>query len=205
LYLANQNVHGYFHISELLWGALWATMLIVLFLDDRRLSFAMVLVIPNLLLFGLINPVERGIRTITATPLFDLVQRNSSLRQGKWLVFSQGFPPAIFTAVGCDVYNGMRYLPDLDHFPLLASHGVDTAIMNNLGYVNVEELKPGEPPRATRGPYGPILSISPLDPLVKELGIRYLAFHERPSQEVLDHLKPVIDGTASEYWLYELE
>ena len=40
---------------------------------------------------------------------------------------------------------------------------------------------------------------------VKELGIRYLAFHERPKADVLEHLTPLIDGTVSEFWLYELK
>jgi hypothetical protein len=205
LFLANQNVHAYFHISELLLGACWAAVLIALLLDGRRPAFAAAVVIPNILLFALVNPVERGIGVVTATPLFDLVQRNPRLREGKWMVFSKGFPPAIFTSVGCDVFNGMRYLPDRQYFPLLAAHGIDTGAMNNLGYVNIDQLEPGQAPRARFGPYGPILSVSPLDPLLKELGIRYLAFHERPRADVLDHLTPLIDGTVSEFWIYELK
>lgn len=205
LFLANQEVNEYFRLSELLLGTLWASVMITLLLDGRRLAFAAAVVIPNVFLFALVNPVGRGLDTITSTPLFDLVQQNARLRQGKWLVFSKGYPTSIFTAVGCDVYNGMRYLPDLDHFPLFAAHGIDTGVLNNLGYMNIAQLEPGEAPRATLGKYGPILSVSPLDPLVKELGIRYVAFHDRPAERVLKHLKPLINGNVSEFWLYELQ
>jgi hypothetical protein len=205
LFYANRNIHNYFSFSELLLGTVWTAFLVLFVLNGRLLAFAVAVVLPNVFLFGTVNPVERGINTIIGSPLFDLVQQNERLRQGKWLVFSDGFPPSIFSAVGCDVFNGMRYLPNRQSFPVLAAHGVDTSSMNNLGYISVERLEPGKPPSARLGPYGSILSVSPLDPLLKELGIRYLAFHNLPSQDVRDQLKPLIDGNVSEFWIYELK
>jgi hypothetical protein len=182
LYTANQDIHSYFTITELLLGTVWATFLILFVIEGRKVSLALALLIPNMYLFATVNPVERGLRTITSSTVFDLVQHRPELLHGKWLVFSNGFPPSIFTAVGCDVFNGTRYLPDRQYFPLLAAHGVDVNAMNNLGYVNVEELKPGQPPSAKKGPYGPTLSLSPVDPLIKELGIRYVAADRRHRQ-----------------------
>ena len=77
--------------------------------------------------------------------------------------------------------------------------------MNNLGYVSVEQLDPGKPPSVRVGPYGPTLSVSPFDPLLTDLGIHYFAFHNLPSQDVRDRFKPLIDGTVSEFWIYELK
>jgi hypothetical protein len=205
LFYANQEIHNYFGLSELLLGAIWTAFLVLFVLEGRLLLFAATVVIPNMFLFGTVNPVERGIDTITGSTLFDVVHQNERLKQGKWLVFSDGFPPSIFSAVGCDVFNGMRYLPDRQSFPVLAAHGVDFSSMNNLGYVSVEGLEPGKPASVRMGPYGPTLSVSPFDPLLKELGIRYLAFHNLPSQDVRDRLKPLIDGTVSEFWIYELK
>jgi hypothetical protein len=205
LVLANQSLHDYFRLSELLLGGLWAACLAFFLVDGHLFLFSAAVVIPNVLLFAVINPVERGIPTITASPLFDLVQQNQDLRQGKWIVFSDGFPSSIFSAVGCNVFNGMRYLPDLQDFPVLAAHGVDTSFMNNLGYVSVEQLEGGQSPEASRGVDGSILSVDPLDPLLKELGIRYMAFHKLPPPDVLDHLEPLIDGTVSEFWIYRLK
>jgi hypothetical protein len=205
LFLANRNVHSYFHLSELLLGTVWASLAVAFLLEGRRWAFAAAVVVPNVILFGLINPVQRGIDPITKSTLFEVVQQNPRLRHGKWMIFGKGFPPSIFTAVGCDVYNSMRYLPDLRQFPLLADHGVDTEPFNNLGYVDVVQLERGQRPRAALGKYGPILSVDPLDPLLKELGIRYVAFHEHPPADMLKHLKPLIDGTVSEFWIYELE
>jgi hypothetical protein len=205
LVAANQNLQNYFTIPELLLGALWVSILAVCVWDGRLLSFATVLLIPSLLLFALVNPVERGIFTVTASPLFELVQQNPKWKTGRWIVFNNGYPPSIFTAVGCDVINGMRYLPDLKYFPLLAAHGVDTGILNNLGYLNIGQAKPGEAPRASMGPYGPNLSVDPMDPLVKGLGVRYVAFHDLPSEDIRSHLKQLVPGTVSEFWLYEMQ
>ena len=202
--LANHEVRGYFTIYQVAISALWTGVLAALLWDGRKFLFAAVLIIPHVFLFGLINPVQRGINTITASTLFEVVQNDRRLLQGKWLIFQDEFPSSIFIAAGCDVYNGSKYLPDIDHFPLLASRGVDTKILNNLGYLDIQELEPGQPPKATRGPFGVILGLSPLDPLVKELGIRYMAFHKRPSEAVRAYLKPLREGNISEFWLYEI-
>jgi hypothetical protein len=205
LFSANRNIHDYFGFPELVLGGFWACSAGLLMIERRRLLFAAVVVIPNVFLFGAVNPFERGIDTITRSNLFETVQHNKSLKQGKWIVFSDGFPASIFSAVGCDVFNGMRYLPDLQSFPVLAAHGVDTRLLNNLGYVDIEQAELGKPPLARKGPYGSILSVSPLDPLLKQLGIRYLAFHNLPSQDVRNGLTPLTDGTVSEFWIYELK
>ena len=169
LNLANAQVRHYFSENEVLLATLWAGAAAALLWDNRQRMFAAVIVIPNVLLFGLINPVERGIDTVTRSTLFEVVHNNGQLLHGKWLIFSAGFPASIFTAVGCDVYNGSKYLPDVDHFPLLAKHGLDTRILNNLGYIDIEQLQPGQRPTARRGPFGVVMGLSPLDPLLKEM------------------------------------
>ncbi len=190
LFLANRNVGGYFHFSELLLGTAWAALAIGLLLDGRRWAFSAVVVIPNILLFGLINPIQRGIDPVTTSPLFEIVHKNPKLLDGKWMVFPNGFPASIFTAVGCDVLNGMRYLPDLRKFPVLAAHGVDTKPFNNLGYVDGRSVGAGPtfPQPKAVSKYGPLLSVDPMDPLLKELGIRYVAFHEHPSTDMLGRI-----------------
>jgi hypothetical protein len=201
---ANSQVNLYFHTSEVLVGTLWSAALVAFLLEGRRLAFAAAAILPNVFLFGLINPIERGIDTVTKSSLFEVVHRNPRLLHGKWMVFGDGFPPSIFTAVGCDVYNGMRYVPDVDDFAIYARHHLDIGVFNNLGYIETRQLPEGAPARAALEQYGPMLNVSALDPLVKDLGVRYLAFHNRPGPPLLAHLKPLANGAVSEFWLYEL-
>ena len=203
LVLANQRINNYFNAYELILGGLWAGVAAALLWDGRRMLFSAAVVVPNLLLFSLINPVQHGIDVITSSTIFPLVQNDKRLLHGKWLIFPDMFPASIFTAAGCDVYSGQKYLPDVDHFALIKSHVLNGQLINNSGYLDIEELKPGQQPFMKQGPYGMIMSISPLDPLVKQLGIRYMAFHKRPSEEVLARLKPLVNGQVSEFWIYE--
>ena len=205
LILTNQSVGGYFSTWEVVLSSLWTSILAVLLWDGRKRLFAAAILIPSIFFFGLINPVQRGIDPITSSTLFQIVHSDKRLLNGKWMIFPDIFPASIFIAVGCDVFNGSKYLPDIDHFPLYAAHGLDTRILNNLGYVDVLELAPGEPPTVKRSPFGVTLAISPLDSLVKDLGIRYMAFHKRPSAEIRAHLKPIGSGNFSEFWLYEVQ
>ena len=204
-FLANHDVRNYFAVSEVLICAVWAGIAAALLWDGRKVWFAAAVVIPNFLLFALVNPVQRGIDTITASTLFQVVRKDPKLLHGKWLIFPDKFPASVFTAVGCDVFNGSKYLPDIDHFPLYAAHGLDTNVLNNLGYVDIEQLDPGQPPTVRKGPYGVVMGLSPLDPLIKELGIRYVAFHKRPAAAVLEHFRPLVNGNVSEFWLYEIK
>lgn len=147
--------------------------------------------------------MQPGIDAITAFALFEVVQNDRPLLHGKWLIFQDKFPSSIFIAAGCDVYNGSEYLPDIDH-PL-------TCILRRR-YKNLKQpwlfghtgVRARQPPKAARGPFGAILGLGSLDPLVKELSIRYMAFHKRNSEAVRAHLKPLREGDISQFWLYEI-
>jgi hypothetical protein len=204
LILTNQSLSGFFSTWQVVFSGLWMSILAVLLWDGRKKLFGAAVLVPSVFFFGLINPIQRGIDPITSSTLFQIVHSDKRLLNGKWMIFPDTLPASIFIAVGCDVFNGSKYLPDIDHFPLYAAHGLDTRTFNNLGYVNVVELAPGKPPAVTGVPTVVTLAISPLDPLVKDLGIRYMAFHKRPSAEIRAHLKPIGDGNFSEFWLYEV-
>ncbi|MCU1262700.1 MAG: hypothetical protein JWO80_5585 [Bryobacterales bacterium] len=202
---ANRGLDGYFRASEIGIATAWAAVLAASILDGRRMAFAIAAVVPNLLLFGMFNPLQRGIGAVTSSALFQLVHREPRLLHGTWLVFTKRLPAGLFSAVGCDLYDGLRYLPDIDHFALLRSNGVDVRPLNNLGYFDALMLKPGERARAQLDEAGTVqLSVSPLDPLVKELGIRYVAFEKQPPGEIAARLKAIGDGPVSGFRLYEL-
>jgi len=181
----------------------WVALLAALLLDGRKLGFALAAIVPNLVLFGMFNPLQRGMGVVTNSALFQLVHREPRLLGGKWLVFSEKLPASLFSAVGCDLYDAVRYLPDIDHFALLRARGVDVKPLNNLGYFDARALPEGERAWARVNDVGTVeLGVNPMDPLVKELGIQYVAFEKRPGAGVEEKLKSL--GSASGFWLYEL-
>ncbi len=205
LVLTNRELGGFFTPLQIAIATLWAGGLAALLIHGSRRWFAAAVVVPNALLFGMVNPIQRGIKTVTSSTLFEKIQQDRRLLEGKWMVFADDFTASPFVAVGCRTFNGSKQLPDIDNFPLLERHGVDTNVLNNLSYIDAAELPPGQPPKAEQGKYGVFLKISPLDPLVRELGIQYLAFHRLPSEEVRAHLKPLAPGNLSEFYLYEFK
>lgn len=197
VWLGLGRANHYFSSSEVLVATAWVSLLCALLLDGRKLGFALVAIVPNMILFGMFNPLQRGMGVVTNSELFQFVHREPKLLEGKWLVFTEKRPASLFSAVGCDLYNGVRYLPDIDHFALFQAHGVDVKALNNLGYFNARALGAGESPRARVDELGTVeLSVDPADPLLRGLGIRYVASEKRmPLKEL---------GSASGFWLYEL-
>ena len=99
----------------------------------------------------------------------------------------------------------MHFVPDLDHLSLLASKGLDVKIFNNGVYLEAHPLYGNEKNSFQRMETAVArLNIHPLDPLLKELGIRFLAFDQRPPESVASHLIPLSDQPLDSLWLYKL-
>jgi hypothetical protein len=201
VWLGLGHANHYFSGTEVWIATVWVALLGALLLDGRKLGFALAAIVPHMLLFGMFNPLQRGMGAVTDSELFQAVHREPKLLEGKWLVFTEKRPASLFSAVGCDLYNGVRYLPDIDHFALLRARGLDVNALNNLGYFEVRALGAGEHAWARRDEGGTVqLGVNPVDPLVKDLGIRYVAFEKRPGVDVEAGLRGL--GSASGFWLY---
>ncbi len=106
---------------------------------------AVALVVPQLLLFGRVNPVERGLPVFTKSELYRFVQGHPDLLHGRWLVFSDTpVSSGFFAAVGCRVYTGTRYIPDIDDFSLFTARGLDLNAFNRLGYLDAHAIPSGQ-------------------------------------------------------------
>jgi hypothetical protein len=206
LALTNLTLGSYFS-----WGAIWfavgiATALVVLMLENFGRLLGIVLVASQVVAFGATNPVERGLGVITDSDLYNLVRLDRRLLNGKWLVYSDSPVPSGFVeAVGCDTYTGMRFLPDIDHIPLLASRGLNTQIFNNSNYLIAHPIL--ETQKSSFEPVDVAVTrwnVSPSDPILKELGIRYVAFEKKPSPNLVAKLTPVIQGPIDNLWIYRL-
>jgi hypothetical protein len=114
---------------------------------------------------------------------------------------SSGF----LAAVGCRVYTGTRYLPDIDHFALFASHGLDLNALNRLGYLDGHAVPPGA--RSEFDLDAPVIvrwNVAPQDPTLRQIGIRYLAFDARPAAGISNGLISLSSQPIDGFWLYKL-
>lgn len=205
LWGTNQHLGRFFGKPELVAGALFAAFLSMLVIAGKGRQLALWLIIPQALAFGLVNPIELGIPEFTQSNFNRFVQSHRELLQGKWLVYSDTPIRSGFVAeAGCQVYTGTRYVPDIDHFALFAQRGLDLNVFNRLGYLDAHPIAPADPTRfIQQSPVVVEWDIAPADPILKQLGIRYIAFDSKPQASWLNGLTPVSPVPIDNLWIYK--
>lgn len=200
------NLDYFFSLPEVLLAAVMATGLLYLFLVRRWWAFAGLLIVPQAIMFGRVNPVERGLSVFIDSDLRKFIRQNPALLRGEWLVFSDSVVNAgFFAATGAEVYGSNHYLPDIDHFPVFAADHFDLDILNRDGYLDAHLRRPAEPMKVENpAPAILQLDVRPDDPILKQLGIRFVAFDFIPDESALRGLRPLCPGPVDGYWLYEL-
>ena len=206
LHSANMHLAGFFSTIEVIVAALFAAGLIVCMLTIRQSALALALIVPEALLFGSVNPVERGLPVFTRSELHEFVERHPEALKGRWLVYSDTpVSSGFFAASGCRVYTGLRYLPDIDHFALFAAHGLDVNLFNRLGYLNAHPITKNEKTSATWQPNGILTwNVAPTDSILQQIGIRYVAFDLKPTPDLENGLKALSTKPIDGFWLFEL-
>ncbi|HMF74618.1 MAG TPA: hypothetical protein VK604_03055 [Bryobacteraceae bacterium] len=214
LTLTNRHLEHFFQSRVVFLAALFVSILVWLLISGRKRLFAVALIVPHAIAFGTVNPVHRGLEVITSSEFYAFVQTHPELRKGKWLVFSDpnfgdrfdaNVSSSLIAATGCRVYTSSRYLPDLDAVPLFAANQLDLNVLNRLGFTVARSLPPGSKPHVDIvGPTEIAFYFSPSDPLLRQLGITYVAFDRKPAPEISAVLTPLADKEVDGLWLYRL-
>ena len=180
--LSNEIYQGFFHPSEIGLGALYAAALAFCLWERRTRLFAGLLLVPLVLAYGLVNPLDRGLRVVTRSQLFKTIQADPHLREGKWLVYSHDFTLTGFVvATGAEVFNSFKVLPDLRAMAPFDPTGRFEHSYNQSGHMLVRPLPAGQPSLFENPDVGLLRwSVSPLDPALRQAGIRYVVFDEVP-------------------------
>ena len=206
LHSANTELDRFFRRQDLMLAALFIMGLICLLISRRKWAFALLLILPQAFVFGRINPVERGLSVYLDSDLRKFIRQNPTLLRGKWLMFSDSAVNSGFlAATGADVYTGTHYIPDIDHFPSFASNRLDLNILNRDGYLDAHLRRPEEPMKLEMP--SPIIvqwDVSPGDPILKQIGIKYAAFDRKPEEQALTFMEPLSQKPVDGFWLYRL-
>lgn len=202
----NHHLGEFFTSWQLMRAALIAALLATLLAGGRKRLLAVCLVVPQALVFGGVNPVEQGLPVFTKSELHDFVHSHADLLSGRWLVFSDTPVRSGFLAAeGLDVYTGTRYIPDIDHFALFSSRGLNLSVFNRLGYLDAHPIRQGQATQfVLTSPVVVEWDVSPEDPLLPELGIRYVAFDVKPVTNDVQDLKLLSDKPVDGLWLYRI-
>jgi hypothetical protein len=202
----NLQLGDHFEIREVVLFSLFITLLVFLYLERRSRAFALALLVPHVIAFSAVNPVQRGLPMFVDTDLRRFVAARPELLSGKWMVFSDAVVTSGFVAAtGCDVYSGLHHIPDVDHFPLFAAHHLDLETLNRAGYLSAHLRGPGEPMGVKLRTIGFVeWDVAPADTILKDIGIKYLAFDFRPPAVWERYMTPLSGTPVDGFWLYEL-
>ena len=206
LLLTNSRLADFLTARELGTAAGYVTVLIVAVIESRFRLLAVFLVLPHIAVFGLVNPVDRGVRVVEAAPLFRFVHGRPELLRHRWVVYTPS--PAdstFFAAVGCDVVNGLKYVPDLKTLSVLDPTGAQRDLVNRSAWLLAEPEYGDRPAAFEQVPPNLLrMRVNPLDPALRDIGVRYAAFSREPPPEIAAKMKPLASWRVSGFWLYEL-
>jgi len=158
----------------------FVTVASFLLLGRKALLFAGVILIPNIMVHSMVNPICIGLKPILSHPLYEEI--NHIVHQtpdSKWIVYrtpDTSMPLlANFTyAGGAKVFNGLKYIPNLDEMKELSPKDNDIEIYNRYGYISLSPIKGSKISFALLN-WGDLymISVDPDNDCWKRLGIRY--------------------------------
>jgi len=202
----NSVYSRFFASFEIATAALY-TALLIFFLRKRwRWLLASALLLPAAATTALVNPLDRGLDVILKSSFSAAIKRQPELRKGRWLVFSASVVlPGFVSASGVDLANGLKIIPALDELTLFDPEKKYTSIINQscclLAHVQTE-AGPGR--FESSGPGYVDWKVNPLDPKLKEIGIKYIAFDSAPDSSIRQKLKLIFKEESRGIWAYEL-
>ena len=202
----NSVYHQFFTYFEIVIAAVYSTFLIVCLRKGWRPLLAAALLLPAAASTALINPVDRGLDVIFKSSLSATIERQPELRSGRWLVFSSWFAlPGFFTASGLELVNGLKIIPALDELSLFDPAGKYASVLNQSCYLLARPITASKPSEFESPDPGVVVWIvNPLDPKLKEIGIKYLAFDAPPDPSIRQKLKLIFKEESHGVWAYEL-
>ena len=201
----NSVYHQFFTYFEIAAAAAYAAFLIVCLRKSWRRLLATALLLPAAAATALVNPVDRGLDVILKSSLSATIERQPELRAGRWLVFSSWVAlPGFISASGLDLANGLKIIPALDELALFDPAKKYTSVINQSCYLVVQVQMEGPSQFESPHPGFVVWKVNPLDPKLKEIGIKYLAFDYPPDPSIRQKLKLLFEEKSNGIWAYEL-
>ena len=198
--------HHFFTFFELSIVAAYATFLVFCLRNGWKWLLAAVLLLPLAATTTLVNPLDRGFDVVLKSSLSALIKQQPELKNSRWLVFSSWvYLPGFFSACGLDLVNGLKIIPALDELTRFDPAGKYASVTNQSCYL-VSHVRPEMGPSEFESPtIGVVVwKVNPLDPKLKEIGVKYVAFDSPPDSSIRQKLKLIFKEESGGVWAYEL-
>lgn len=112
------------------------------FVSRQTVLFIVLILLPNIYCYNMINPVRVGLKPLTEHTLYQKINAVVSRDpDSKWVVYGPSFLPNIAYATGARVFNGLKYVPNIDEMKLFSTQKDDVDIYNRYGYIRLTLVK----------------------------------------------------------------
>lgn len=159
----------------------------LLFVSRKPLLFAAIILLPNIYFHGLINPIRVGLQPILGNSLYEKI--NHIARQepnSKWVVYGNNFIANLAYAAGANVFNGLKYIPNLEEMKELSTKNDDIEIYNRYNCIFMLPAEGSKISFSLISSQSYMISVNPENDCWRRLGITYFLL---PSDEGLYFLK----------------
>jgi hypothetical protein len=115
------------------------------------------------------------------------------------------FLPGFVSASGLDLVNGLKFIPPLEELSLFDPARKYDSVLNQSCYLIVHvQTETGPSEFESPNPGVVVWKVNPLDPKLKEIGVKYLAFDAPPESSIRQKLKLIFKEESNGIWAYEL-
>jgi len=184
-----------------------------LLLARKRVAFALLILVPSIWSFALVNPIAAGLGPILDTKLFHevsgIVEQDPNAR---WAVYTNSSPIVnyatdnLFKVAGAQVFNGTKVVPPFDDFRVLDPKSELMSSYNRYAHIVLAPGKDSELTLMNVHGDGYTLRIDPSNNIWRQLEIRYVALpFEATDPEFLGKTALVAALPDFGFWIYRYQ
>jgi hypothetical protein len=158
---------------------LFTVGLVSLFTRKKVLSvlIALVFIIPNML----VNPISTGVNVFEDNELKVLVDTHSD---GRWAIYGNAAYASLLSAYGADVFNGVKYPPDLESLTPFDPLTTYETVYNRFAHISLDFPDGRNDIFTLQYPDAYMLRIDPCSQAVKQSDISYILFTYNPEEKL---------------------
>jgi hypothetical protein len=201
----NRSTGGFASIPQVTLVCAVAGMACFFLLGRNVPALAACVLIPNLVSYGLVNPITKGLTPITGSRLFDTVSRIAREDpRGRWTAYRSLYMADYIKAAGAAVFNGTCFVPPLEDLRVLDPGGLQSSTYNRLAHMILEPttgtgiafVQTGSADIYT-------IEIDPANEAWRRLGVRYAVLpYEATDERFLKLAAPLFTYPETGLWVY---
>ncbi len=197
---------GFFGYRHVILISSFITLISYLLLNKKWKAFSVLVFLFVFIPTFSVNPVSIGLGPIYGKEVSKLVHNIAKEDpKAEWVTFGNNALANFLKASGANVFNGVKYAPDLQSLKILDPGLKHKSIYNRYAHIEFQEPYPKSGKEikfilSQNDAY--IVRIDPCSKKLKQLGIKYLAFAYKPNDRILSCMEPVTNKPVSGIWIY---